>query len=1052
MIFMNDYRKPHMKKLTLLLILTLIVQLLPAQNSKVTEEIKEFKTYPFSDPNPIPLLTGKKFKIYPYFSFDGYSLTSQMQKWKVITLENDYIKVFILPEIGGKVWGAIEKSTGKEFIYNNDVVKFRNIAMRGPWTSGGIENNFGIIGHTPATAAPVDYITKENPDGSVSCIIGNIDLPSRTQWRVEIRLPKDKAYFETIPMWDNPTPIPQSYYCFLTGAAAVTDDLEFFYPGDQSLEHEGMQKTWPMQDGHLKSIYPNNKYASHTSIHIVGEYNDFMGGYYHKSKFGFGHWALYNDMPGRKLWLWALSREGEIWKDLLTDTHGQYMEFQAGRSFNQYSQSSFRSPIKELPFNPGVTDRWKEIWFPVKEIGGLQEVSPMGVLNVTHEKGILNVGLNALAFVDAKLIVKSNQKVIYSQDIKFKPMDVFKTNIPLDENAPYDVIVEGMDLKRSSVNLNLIKRPFVTDLPANTESASSYYQEGIELKENRNYRPALVCFKKCLQKDPLYLDAMVALSELNYRSCQYDSALYFANQVLQINAYHPAANYFTGITYRALHDLTNALETLGWAARSLEFRSAAYAQMAGVELQLNDLSLAEHYANQALDFNRYNFNALKVLTIKYRKSGEIELANRMVETMITFDPLNHFADFERYRLHPSDENLSKFTATIKNEFPYQTYLELAIDYSNLGSKQDALMVLEKSPNHPLVTLWKAYLSEDPTLLNEVTKQSAAFVFPYRSETLGALKWAMQINNHWKFKYYRALNLWAVDRVQEATQLFTICGQEPDFAPFYSTRATLYSGKDKAHELADRQKAKLLDPSDWRNWNSLIDFYENIPDNKTALQLSSEAVAKFKGNFNLELQFARVQLNNAMYNECINTLEKTVIIPFEGSVQGKFVYEQAYIFQALDLIKKKKFKGAIAKLEKSKEWPENLGVGKPYDPDNRMQDYLEAICLDNLGRGSEATKIRDAIADYTLSHYDYFRPSFNNLLGLMILQKKGETEKANSLVKKIKELQNYSSPVNRWVVAYFGNDSASCTLIEKELIKNQYFKIVEKLQDIIESLK
>jgi len=76
-------------------------------------------------------------------------------------LENKYVKVSVFPEIGGKVWGAIEKSTNNEFIYYNSVVKFRNIAMRGPWTSGGIEFNFGIIGHAPTTATPVDYSFKK---------------------------------------------------------------------------------------------------------------------------------------------------------------------------------------------------------------------------------------------------------------------------------------------------------------------------------------------------------------------------------------------------------------------------------------------------------------------------------------------------------------------------------------------------------------------------------------------------------------------------------------------------------------------------------------------------------------------------------------------------------------------------------------------------------------------------------------------------------------------------------------------------------------------------
>jgi hypothetical protein len=112
-----------------------------AQHAHISEEKKSILTYGYSDPNPVPvLIDATKYKIYPYHVYDGYSLEGKQQQWKVVKLENDYIEVFILPEIGGKVWGAIEKSTGKAFIYQNDVIKFRNVAWRGPWTSGGIES------------------------------------------------------------------------------------------------------------------------------------------------------------------------------------------------------------------------------------------------------------------------------------------------------------------------------------------------------------------------------------------------------------------------------------------------------------------------------------------------------------------------------------------------------------------------------------------------------------------------------------------------------------------------------------------------------------------------------------------------------------------------------------------------------------------------------------------------------------------------------------------------------------------------------------------------
>jgi hypothetical protein len=121
----------------------------PVKAARISEGVQSLKTYAFSEPNPVPILV-KDTRLYPYHSFEGYEHEGTPRDWKVVTLENDLIEVFVLPEIGGKVWGARVKRTGHEFIYRNEVVKFRNIALRGPWTSGGIEFNFGVIGHTPS--------------------------------------------------------------------------------------------------------------------------------------------------------------------------------------------------------------------------------------------------------------------------------------------------------------------------------------------------------------------------------------------------------------------------------------------------------------------------------------------------------------------------------------------------------------------------------------------------------------------------------------------------------------------------------------------------------------------------------------------------------------------------------------------------------------------------------------------------------------------------------------------------------------------------------------
>jgi tetratricopeptide (TPR) repeat protein len=1048
-----------MLKRNLLLAFLFLSPMLMGQKATITVESRDILTYPYSDPNPVPILAEGRNEIFPYFSFNGYSLKGQTQKWKVIKLENDYIEVYVLPSDGGKVWGAIEKSTGKEFIYRNEVMKYRNISMRGPWTSGGIEFNFGFIGHNPSTCVPVDYKTVENADGSVSCFVGSLDLSSRTKWSVEIRVPKDKAYFETRAMWSNPTSLPQTYYNWMTAAAVVTDDLEFSYPGNQEIGHGGEQGLWPVnRDGRNIAMYANNAWGSDRSAHIVGEYNDFMGGYYHKSNFGFGHWSLYDEMPGHKLWLWSQARNGAIWEDLLTDSDGQYMEFQAGRMFNQYGNTTaFKTPISQTPFTPGLTDKWTEIWFPVKEIGGLTDVSPMGVLSVKPEDGKLQIGINSLSFADAKVTVKSEGKVVFTEDKKFKPMDIYKTSVALNVNADYEVVVDGMDLQYCPSKRKLLNRPFVSSMPMDIVTPSSLYQEGMELKEERNYRHAKDLFNECLQKDPLHIDALAALTEIYYRSNQYDSALYFANKALQLDTYHPSANYFIGITYKAMGKMTDALESLGWAARSQEYRSTAYAIMAGIELQLENNDLAVHYANLSLDFNRTNFNALEVLAILYRKTKETGMADKYVETISSIDPLSHFADYERNLLHPSAENYARFTSSITNETPYQTYLELSMIYYGLGLKSDALQVLENAPVQAEITIWKAYLKDDVSLLSEAAAASPAYVFPYRAESVTALTWALSKNASWKFKYYLAMNYIAIQRDDDAMKLFEACGQEPDYAPFYLTRAALLVPKDDNKVLADLQTAHKLAPDDWRAANKLINYYDDHKNYQMTLTLSTEAYKKFKDKSDIGVQYAIALINNGQYAKSLKTLEVMNILPSEGSRYGKVIYEQASLFLALDLIKSKKYPEAMKMIEKSKEWPEHLGVGKPYEVETIIQDYLQVYCLDKMKRTGETVALRKSIVDHTnlnpQTRFNYVHytldssTSFNNILSLKLLKDNGETDALNALVQKIEKSGSSGNLVNQWVIAVYNNDQAKTTELEKGFSKNTNFLILKKLLEV-----
>ncbi len=944
-----------------------------AQSSRamISETETTLKTYGFSDPDPLPILVSNS-KIYPYHKFEGYSKTATDSVWKVVKLENEYIEVYVLPQVGGKVWGAVEKATGEEFIYLNEVMKFRNISMRGPWTSGGIEFNFGVIGHHPSTATPVDYDLHENQDGSVSCTVGNIDLPSRTQWRVEILLAPDKAFFETRVIWYNPTSSTQAYYNWMTGAALAADDLTFYCPGDAYLDHPGGVHSWPIDDeGRDLSEYRSNDFGGSKSYHVVGVYDDFFGGYYKNRAFGFGHWSPYESMPGQKLWLWALSRSGGIWEDLLTDTDGQYIEFQAGRQLNQFSHGSLVNPISKVGFEPGATDIWREIWFPVKEIGGLTSVSTKGVLHIVEEGDSLRIGLNALAHCEGPLMVYDGKEQIHGSNIEMAPMDVHFITIARPVNA-YTIEVPGMRLQyESDVSLE-IERPF-EPAPSYLETASEITTDKLygiakEQVNMRLYEQAMINVQRCLDLDPHHLGALIMDADLRFRSARYREAKESIHAALRIDTYAPEANYVAGKIYEELGLLLDALEAYGWAARSLQFRADGYARMSEVYLKIGELQNAVNYARNALDFNRFHIGARSVLTIASRISGNQMAAVRQIETLMAIDPLNHLGGMEQFLLSRSPEDSLAAVGSHRSELAYQTFLELTMHYLRLERRDEALKVLEMAPDHPLINLWMSYLHSDhhpsisQRMLNKAVMEAPDWVFPYRRESVGMLSWADKSVDHWKIKYYLALNHWALGRKTEAMKMFQdIEDTDIAFPPFYLSRAALtkMGGGDP---FPDLQHALELDKSAWRPWMQLIDHHFEKGDMEAMLVASTEAYERLPNNYSIGMLHSKAQIYNLKYENAIDILEGLSVLPFEGASEGRALWEKAHLGAALDHLTAAAPQQALPLIRASKHWPENLGVGKPYSPDEIHADYLMAYCYHKLDDKSRSRSYGEKMVD------------------------------------------------------------------------------------------
>jgi len=971
----------------------------PREEATIVESTESIKTYPFSDPDPVPIFArssmwGRGTALYPYFFFTDFSTRGIDKEWTVVRLENPFIRVAVLPQVGGKVWGAADKRTGGDFLYTNRVLKFREIALRGPWTSGGIEFNFGVVGHGPSTATPVDYAVRRNADGSVSCVVGALDLPSRTRWSVAVTLPKDKAYFETNPRWYNPSPFSQSYYAWMCAAVKTADDLRYIFPGNHHIGHDYSVplEPWPVDaQGRDLAEYENNDTPGSKSYFTVGEYEDFYGGWYEGSDSGFGHWARYDDVPGRKIWIWDQSRQGEIWVDLLTDADGQYTEPQAGRLLNQSDHEFFR---------PYAADFWKEIWFPYSGIGPMVKASPSGVLNVTPRDGSLSVAVFPLEAVTGDLVVRARGKDIFRQPVALKTGEPFKKDIPLAEGfEDVEVRVGDRLFYRSAPQANdLTRLPHFGNSDEST--AEGLFLRGTRLEKEREYGAALEKYGACLEREPEHVRALSRTAEIHCRRGEYEKALDYAGRALDAAMYDPEANFVYGVIARRLSRTVDAKEALGWAARSGEYRSAAYCQMAEIFLQEKDYESALEYGRRALDADMHSLNALEVMATAYRKKGMSREARETLEKILETDPLDHLARFELYLLKPENSSLKDFTSMIRCEIPHEVYLETAMYYVRLGLTADAVAVLKNIPEHPTACYWLAYLLKDASAeesqgyLEKASGMSAWLVFPFREESIPVFEWAVSARpSDWKPKYYLGLILWGKGRVDESLRLFESC-RESDFAPFFLARGSLYQDRAPEKARADFETAVRIDDKSWRNWHLLAGFLLRAGLTDEALKCSRQAAERFPDEVPVVIDLVKSLMKAGQYAEAAALLDRVEALPYEGASEIQGLYEDSHIRLALAFLDQARWDGALDELEKSKAYPERLGTGAPFNPDVRLQDYLQALCYEKMGEKEKAEEKRNAVLDYTLKNWKNRGP--NAYFGGLVLRKIGEQEKAREL--------------------------------------------------------
>ena len=1014
-----------------------------SQNISTSKEYKKvFRTYGFSDPDPV----AKVGPIYPYYRFDGYTNVPTDKEWKVVELENDFIKVMILPEIGGKIWGAWEKSSGRPFLYYNQVVKFRDVAMRGPWTSGGIEANYGIIGHTPNCATPVDYLTQKKDDGSVSCYIGTLDLLTQTYWTIEINLPKDKAYFTTRSFWHNATNLDQPYYTWMNTAIKAAGNLEFIYPGTRYIGHEGEYADWKInkENGKDISFYEQNNFGGYKSYHVFGKYTDFFGAYWHRDHLGMARYSPHDEKAGKKIWIWGLSPQGMIWDKLLSDTDGQYVEVQSGRLFNQASPGSTFTPFKHTGFTPSTTDTWTEYWFPVMKTGGFVKANDFGALNIRSRNGYLRIDFSGLQDSKESLQLFEGDRVIYTKEIALKPLGVFTDSIAFTGDANNVTVMLGTHKMqyRTDPNYNVLTRP--VDSPRDFDWTTAYglYLQGKEDLYQRFYITAEEKLRKCLEKDPNYGPALSSMSMLKFRNMDYEKALEYSRHALSVDTYDPASNYYYAQANLQMGNITDAKDGFDIAAMSTEYRGASFTSLSKIYFSEGDLKNAIAYAGKSLEVNTNNTQALQIMATAYRILGEKDKSNASLTKLAILNPLNHFIRFEQYRWQPSTASANEFKSLIRNELSTETYLELADWYHSLGQLNESLAVLLLAPENPEVYYWiaflKTYLKEPDasTYIEKADALSTHLVFPFRQSSAKVLGWAIHQSQSWKPKYYLGLIYWSKNNLTQAKELFNRCGN-PDYPAFYPARAALFSDQNYSNDL---RRAAELNPREWRYGKLLVNRLIEEKKYEEALATAKDYNKRFPTDFRISMLLAKGLLLTKQYKACSDLLEKTNILPYEGATDGRQLYREAWMMQAIDQLKRGKFRDATASINKSRQWPERLGVGKPYDSDidDRPEKYVEGLVIEkSKGTAYSETSWKSIVA------YQVGAENPNTLITALAHRKLGRPEEGEKLLNDWVKKQP-ENKMAQWCRDAYGGNVAP---IPDELSNNDNLRLVKEIVSI-----
>jgi tetratricopeptide (TPR) repeat protein len=711
--------------------------------TQVTEIVLPTYLPALPDKNPMFLekrvYQGSSGKVYPLPFTDRIAEKPVNRAWRAIWIENEYLRVLVLPEIGGRIHAIKDKTNGYDLIYNQHVIKPALVGLAGPWISGGIEFNWPQH-HRPATFLPVDYEIEKHADGSVTVWCSDHDPMARMKGMHGVCLHPGKAYVELKVRAYNRTPLTQTFLWWANVATRVHEAYQSFFPPDvyyvadharrsmseyplakgfyygvnygergqtgipkneipnQFVPPHAANSTFNIQHSKLPDYSPNDLsfYANipvPTSYMCMGSKEDFFGGYDHKAQAGIIHVANHHISPGKKQWTWGNHEFGYAWDRNLTDKDakgefGPYIEIMAGVYTDNQPDFSF--------LQPGETKTWSQYWYPIQQIGPAQHANIKAAVSLIVSGQKLRVGISVTRKIaGAKIILSAKGKTLFSTECDLTPGKPFVNEIKL----PRGIAETDLDLRVSDSSGNEVVfyqpkshavgevPPPATEPPApgDIASADEIFITGLHLDQ---YRHATRCptlyWREALRRDPLDARCNNALGLWHYKRGEFKLAEnHFRTAIERLtrrnaNPYDGEPLYHLGLTLRHLGRDDEAYAAFYKATWNQAWAAASYHALAEIDCTRGDWNNALEHLNRSLRFGTDNLRARNLKVIVLRKLCHPGDAEIFLKETLALDPLDWWA---RYL---SDQKLL---------CDQQTVLDLAHDYARAGLYTDAIGLL-----------------------------------------------------------------------------------------------------------------------------------------------------------------------------------------------------------------------------------------------------------------------------------------------------------------------------------------------------------------------